>query len=203
MSTDQDTIRAYDANAAEYAADAAAMPDWVAAEIDAFVEALGGAGRVLEIGSGGGRDARELEQRGLSVRRTDVSQGFVDLLRTDGFEADQLDPLTDDLADPQCPDTPYDGVWACACLIHVGREDLGTVLGRLAEATRHGGRLHTSLREGDGEDRQTYGTAEAPRHYTNTLWREPELRSELTASGWVVDGLERHGGWLAVRGHRG
>lgn len=110
MSTDQDTIRAYDANAAEYAADAAAMPDWVAAEIDAFVEALGGAGRVLEIGSGSGRDARELEQRGLSVRRTDVSQGFVDLLRTDGFEADQLDPLTDDLADPQRPDTPYDGV---------------------------------------------------------------------------------------------
>jgi len=79
MSTDQDTIRSYDAVAAEYAAEAAAMPEWVAREIDAFVNDLGGPGRVLEIGSGGGRDALALEQRGVSVRRTDVAKGFVDL----------------------------------------------------------------------------------------------------------------------------
>ena len=152
MSTDRDTVASYDATAAEYAAEAAAMPEWVATEIDAFVTDLGGSGRVLEIGSGGGRDALELEKRGISVRRTDVSKGFVELLRGNGFEADLLDPLTDDLTDPQRPGTPYDGVWACACLIHVAREDFGTVLGRLAAATRIGGRLHVSVREGDGEE---------------------------------------------------
>ena len=76
------------------------MPEWVATEIDAFVTELGGSGRVLEIGSGGGRDALELERRGMSVRRTDISKGFVELLRV---EADLLDPLTEDLADPQRP----------------------------------------------------------------------------------------------------
>lgn len=139
MSTDRDTVRAYDTVAAEYAAEAAAMPEWVATEIDAFVTELGGSGRVLEIGSGGGRDALELEKRGISVRRTDISKGFVELLRESGFEADLLDPLTEDLADPQRPGTPYDGIWACACLIHVAREDFGTLLARLAEATRPGG----------------------------------------------------------------
>ncbi len=54
MSTDLDTVRSYDAVAAEYAAEAAAMPAWVATEIDAFVTELGGSGRVLEIGSGVG-----------------------------------------------------------------------------------------------------------------------------------------------------
>jgi hypothetical protein len=54
MSTDRDTVRSYDMVAAEYAAEAAAMPEWVATEIDAFVTELGGSGRVLEIGSGGG-----------------------------------------------------------------------------------------------------------------------------------------------------
>ena len=112
------------------------MPGWVATEIDAFVTGLGGSGRVLEIGSGGGRDALELEKRGMSVRRTDISKGFVELLRERGFEADLLDPLTDDLADPQRPGTPYDGIWACACLIHVARADFATVLRRLAAATR-------------------------------------------------------------------
>ena len=51
MSTDRDTVQSYDAVAAEYAAEAAAMPEWVATEIDAFVTELGGSGRVLEIGS--------------------------------------------------------------------------------------------------------------------------------------------------------
>ena len=40
MSTDRDTVRSYDAAAAEYAAEAAAMPTWVATEIDAFVAGL-------------------------------------------------------------------------------------------------------------------------------------------------------------------
>jgi hypothetical protein len=78
MSTDRDTVRSYDAVAAEYAAQAAVMPQWVATEIDAFVTDLGGSGRVLEIGSGGGRDALELEKRGISVRRTDILMGFVE-----------------------------------------------------------------------------------------------------------------------------
>ncbi|TIQ34828.1 MAG: class I SAM-dependent methyltransferase [Mesorhizobium sp.] len=205
MSTDRDTVRSYDAVAAEYAAEAAAMPGWVATEIDAFVTGLGGSGRVLEIGSGGGRDALELEKRGISVRRTDISKGFVELLRENGFEADLLDPLTDDLADPQRPGTPYDGVWACACLIHVAREDFGKVLGRLAEVTRTGGRLHASVRDGDGEDISAHGAT--PRRYAETYWREPALRSALTDAGWVVSGIRRCMGrpddwWLSVRASR-
>jgi len=207
MSTDQDTVRSYDSAAAEYAAEAASMPAWVAEEIDAFVTDLGGSGRVLEIGSGGGRDALALEKRGISVRRTDISKGFVELLRGSGFEADLLDPLTDTLGDPRHPGVPYDGIWACACLIHVARRDLVTVLGRLANATRKGGRLHASVREGDGEDVSTHGSATDPRRYAETYWREPALRSVLADAGWVVSEIRRYVGrpgdiWLSVRAGR-
>jgi SAM-dependent methyltransferase len=207
MSTDRDTVRSYDAVAAEYAAEAAAMPEWVATEIDAFVTNLGGSGRVLEIGSGGGRDALALEQRGISVRRTDISMGFVELLRARGFAADLLDPLTDDLTDPQRRDTPYDGIWACACLIHVARGDFGTVLRRLAEAIRIGGRFHVSVREGDGEEVSTSGSAAAPLRYVETYWREPALRAALTNAGWTVTEVRRCMGkpddwWLSVRASR-
>jgi SAM-dependent methyltransferase len=207
MSTDRATVQSYDAVAAEYAAEAAAMPGWVATELEAFVAMLDGAGRVLEIGTGGGRDALELEARGISVRRTDISKGFVELLREAGFEADQLDPLTDDLADPKRPGAPYDGVWACACLIHVAREDLGAVLGRLAAATRAGGPLHVSVREGDGEDVSAHGGAAAPRRYVETYWREPALRSVLADAGWTVSEVRRYIGrpddrWLSVRATR-
>lgn len=204
MSTDRDTIRSYDATAAEYAAEAAAMPPWVAAEIDAFVTGLGGSGRVLEIGSGGGRDALAFEARGIGIRRTDIAAGFVDLLRKYGYAADQLDPLSDDLADPDHPGIPYDGIWACACLIHVARADLGTVLGRLAGATRTGGRLHVSVRDGDGERISEDGG----RRYVETCWREPALRSAVTGAGWIVDAIHHCTGrpgdrWLSVRARRG
>lgn len=208
MSTDRDTVRSYDMAAAEYAAEAATMPAWVALEIDAFVTALGGSGRVLEIGSGGGRDALALELRGVSVRRTDVSRGFVELLRQNGFEADQLDPLTDDLVDPQQPGQPYDGIWACACLIHVARQDFRTVLRRLAAATRAGGQLHVSVRDGDGESVSAHGSAEASQRYVETYWREPALRSAIADAGWVVSEVRRCMGrpddwWLSVRASRG
>ncbi len=207
MSTDRITVQSYDAVAAEYAADAAAMPEWVATEINDFVTRLNSSGRVLEIGSGGGRDALELERRGISIRRTDVSKGFVELLRDSGFEANLLDPLTDDLNDPQRPGRPYDGVWACACLIHVAREDFGTVLRRLAEATRTGGPLHASVREGDGEEVSTDGTAAEPRRYFETYWRESALRSAVADAGWIVSEVRRYIGkpedlWLSVRASR-
>jgi cyclopropane fatty-acyl-phospholipid synthase-like methyltransferase len=203
MGTDRDTVCAYDATAAEYAIEAASMPAWVATEIDAFVTALGNVGRILEIGSGGGRDAIEFEKRGVSVRRTDVSAGFTQLLRERGFEADLLDPLTDDLADPRHPGRPYDGIWACACLIHVARRDFATVLGRLAEATRRGGPIHVSVREGDGEEVSTRGS----HRFVETYWREPALRDALTRAGWTVSDVLRYVGrpgdqWLSVRASR-
>jgi hypothetical protein len=129
----------------------------------------------------------QLEKRGISVRRTDISKGFVELLRESGFEADLLDPLTDDLADPQRPGTPYDGIWACACLIHVAREDFGTVLGRLAEATGTGGRLHASVREGDGKEVSTRGSAAATSRRTGARLL-CGLHSQMPAGSSAIGG---------------
>ncbi|MCP9231738.1 hypothetical protein NMG46_15975 [Mesorhizobium sp. LMG 17147] len=60
--------------------------------------APGGSGRVLEIGSGGGRDALELEKHGTASGAPTFRRVSSNCLAS--FEADQLDPLTEDLADP-------------------------------------------------------------------------------------------------------
>ena len=154
---------------------------------------------MLEVGSGGGRDAVELETLGLTVRRTDVAPAFVALLRGRGHEADLLDPLTDDLGGP------YDGVWASACLLHVPRVDLPTVLRRLAEATRADGVLGLSLKEGDGEEWSTHGHVRAPRRFV--YWREAPLRAVLAGAGWRVHDVRHEVGetgqpWLTIRASR-
>jgi len=176
------TVEAYDASAATYRDGTAQVPDTLRTAVAALAAATGPGARVLEIGSGGGRDARLLEEAGLSVRRTDVTPAFVELMRADGHVAEVLDPLTDDLTDPARPGTPYDAVWASACLLHVDRGDLAAVLRRLAEATRPGGVLRFSLKEGDGERWSTHGHVDGARRFT--YWREGPLRSALLGSGW-------------------
>jgi SAM-dependent methyltransferase len=192
------TAAAYDAYAGDFATSTDTMVDHVLAEVE-WLAAQVPAGAVLEIGSGGGRDALALERSGLTVRRTDVSQGFVDLLRERGHAAVRLDPLHDDLGGP------WDAVWANASLLHVARYDLATVLGRLAGATRVGGALAMTLKEGDGEGWSTHGSVGAPRRFT--YWREDAVRAVLEGAGWSAEVTHRVGHrdqpWLTIRASRG
>ena len=200
----KDTVRAYELDAVAYVEASPAMPDPVRADLEALAARLGPGARVLEIGSGGGRDARVMEDLGLRVRRTDVTPAFVALLREQGHAADLLDPLVDDLA---APEGPYDAVWANASLLHVARADLPTVLSRLAEVTSDGGLLRASFKEGDGEGWSTHGSIRHPRHFT--YWRAAALADVLAGTGWsdaeVRSGVPGTRGetWLEVSAVRG
>lgn len=199
------TIAAYDDHAGAYAAGVPEIGESLRSVMDRFLEMIGPGAHVLEIGSGSGRDASALEDGGVRVRRTDIAPGFVEHLRRSGYAADVLDPLTDDLRDPAAPGRPYDAVWASACLLHVARADVPTVLGRLAEVTRPGGALHLSLKEGDGEGWSVHGRVPAPRLFV--YWREAPLRAALEKARWEVlevghaDGL-RGELWLDVLARR-
>lgn len=193
-----DTIAAYQADAEAYAAGTAALSGARAAGREEFAQQVGPGGRVLEIGSAAGLDARDLEERGLVVRRTDVTPAFVELMRAGGYDADVLDPLVDDLGGP------YDGVWANAVLLHLARDEMPVALARLAAATRPGGTLYLSLKEGDGEAWSTHGGVSAPRHFT--YWREQPLCEVLTDADWEVVALRHTDGprqpWLEILARR-
>ena len=92
-------------------------------------------------------------------------------------------------------------IWANACLLHVRREDLPTVLGRLAEATARDGLLYASVKAGDGEGWSVHGHVTSPRLFT--YWREEPLREVLGSTGWSVEHVGHHVGqrgeqWLEV-----
>jgi len=194
------TVASYEASAEAYAAGQPPLSDEVLTAVDGFVAMLPPGARVLEVGSGSGRDALALEERGVSVHRTDITPAFVRMLRADGHDAAVADPLTDDLADPG-RDAPYDGVWASASLLHVRREDLPAVLANLAGVTATGGALHLAVKEGDGARFSVHGNVPGPRHFT--FWREPGLRAVLADAGWDVRSVTRNVGlreetWLDV-----
>lgn len=193
------TVAAYDRAAADYRDASATLGDDVRRGLDEVAARLGPGAQVLEVGSGGGRDARELEARGLVVRRTDVAPGFVTLLRDAGHHAERLDPLVDDLG--TADGRPHDGVWANASLLHVARADLPVVLARLAAVVRPGGLLRMAVKEGDGEGWSTHGSVAVPRMFT--YWRREALETVVAGAGWDVERVDPGDGrrgetWLSV-----
>jgi 2-polyprenyl-3-methyl-5-hydroxy-6-metoxy-1,4-benzoquinol methylase len=149
---------------------------------------------VLEIGSGPGWDADILEESGLTVRRTDVTQAFIEFQRSRGKEIDQLDVINDDLGGP------YDAVVTLHVLQHVEPDDLSAVLAKVAGALRPGGRFLVSIPLGEGAG---WEVGESGSPYYRALRSEAEFVAALAQVGleteWTERGVEdEETGWLCV-----
>jgi SAM-dependent methyltransferase len=187
------TLSSYEQAADRYIAATSSRPrEQELAFFGRLAARIGAGGRVLELGSGPGRDATMLESLGLIVDRTDAAQSFVGLLTADGFEARQLNAIDDELGGP------YDAVFANAVFLHFSREELAAVVDKIRDALVAGGVLAFSVKEGDGEAWSS-GKLDAPRHFT--YWREQPLRQLFESGGWRVESLEQVPGvetWLYV-----
>ena len=191
---DDATLSAYQSRVQEYLRGTPWPWPAMIAFLDRFAS-LAGAGPVLEIGSGPGRDADYLESRGVRVIRTDATPAFVGLLRDAGHDARLLDARTDPLGGP------YQGILANAVLLHLSRDQFEDLLRRARAATAPGGVLAFTLKEGDGAawSEQKLGL---PRHFM--YWREPAVRAALHRAGWPDASLAHvtsGGGWLHVLAH--
>jgi SAM-dependent methyltransferase len=186
------TIESYDTGVEEYLVNTAPQPDAMRRYLDRFAALVGG-GHVLELGSGPGWDASYLETRGVHVDRSDVTRAFVDRLRARGHAARILDARDDDYGGP------YDAVLAAAVLLHLSRPQFEQALCTARRATRPGGVLGVTLKEGDDA---AWTTAKMGRPRYFTYWREPELGDCLTRAGWRAESIEHVAGraepWLFV-----
>ena len=97
---------------------------------------------ILEIGSGPGHDAAQMEAAGARVERTDATAGFVAHLLSQGHAARQLNVLTDDLGGP------YGMIYAFAVFQHFEEYQCNLALKRCEDALVPGGVLAISFRRG-------------------------------------------------------
>jgi 2-polyprenyl-3-methyl-5-hydroxy-6-metoxy-1,4-benzoquinol methylase len=187
------TVQSYEAFAREYdkLVDAH-RPPHIQKALRRLVDALPPGGRVLEIGSGTGRDADVIESMGLVVRRTDAAQAFIDLMAERGKHAELLNVVTDELGGP------YDGVLAMGVLIHVDRDQTDEVLRKIHAAMKPGGAFLAAMRKGEGET-----TAE----YHTVCWTRERFNQRLAAAGlslvWDADSVGRDGNdWVTYLARR-
>jgi SAM-dependent methyltransferase len=138
------TIAFYDEHAQRY------CDDTVGVDLEPlyarFLAHMPAGGALLDAGCGSGRDARWFRASGYRVEAFDASPALAAL-------ATQHCGLPVAVRRFQDIDwqSRFDGVWACASLLHVPRDALPDVLRRLARTLKPGGVLYASFKYGRGE----------------------------------------------------
>ena len=141
---DAGTIAYYDSNAERYAAATfEAVPD-KAREV--FLGYLGKGSAILDLGCGSGRDSMEFLSRGHRVTAVDGSSKMCRI----ASENTGLDVRCMLFSELDFVDA-FDGVWACASLLHAKRNDLRHIMELVHGALRKDGIFYFSFKEGSGE----------------------------------------------------
>jgi SAM-dependent methyltransferase len=113
---------------------------------DRFLPHLPAGGRILDVGCGSGRDLRAFMQRGFRALGIDSSRALVDLARSYSGAECVVERIEDIAYEHQ-----FNGVWACASLLHIPRAAIEDALTRIHRALLPGGVLLASVQEGEGE----------------------------------------------------
>ena len=103
-------------------------------------------GKILDAGCGSGRDAIEFKRRGYAVTAFDASSELAMLAgQVLGEPVQVMTFLGLDACDE------YDGIWACASLLHVPQHEMDAVISRITCALRFGAPLYASFKYGNIE----------------------------------------------------
>ncbi len=110
-----------------------------------FLKYLPEKGKILDIGFGSGRDMIYFKSLGYEVYGIDTSIEFVNNMKLKGFN------VKEEAVEQISDDNIYDGIWACASLLHVRRENLEGVIKKCIKALNKNGILYCSFKYGDKE----------------------------------------------------
>jgi len=129
-----------------------------------FLAELPGGTRILDVGCGSGRDTLAFKNKGYYVDAIDYSEELVKkATRLTGIPV-KLESFYEIDADEA-----YDGIWACASLLHCERSRLKEVIGKLLRALKPNGVLYMSFKYGNN-DREKEG-----RQFTNLNEAQAEI----------------------------
>jgi SAM-dependent methyltransferase len=140
----EQTISYYEANAQRFFENTRDV--YMGSVYESFLPLLPPGAHILDAGCGSGRDSRAFLERGFEITALDASETMVELASQHIGR-----PVLHMSFDQVQFRARFDGVWACASLLHVPRHDLPKVLERLGEALRPGGVMYSSFKYGKAE----------------------------------------------------
>lgn len=191
MSSDKRTLDYYNSKAKDFVS---GTVDVVFTEVqDVFLGYIPVSGKILDFGCGSGRDTKYFLSKGYVVNAIDGSEELCKIASEyAGIEVKQM--LFQELDEVEV----YDGIWACASILHVEKKQLPDIMKKIAIATKTGGVVYTSFKYGDFEGIRngrffTYLTEESFGELLETvselviekLWISADVRAERGEERWL------------------
>ena len=160
---------------------------------DTFLDYFPAGGKILDFGCGSGRDTKYFLSKGYEVDAIDGSEELCKIASEyTGIKVKQM--LFEELDGIET----YDGIWACASILHVEKKQLPEIIKKIAIATKKGGIVYTSFKYGDFEGIRngrffTYLTEESfgeilrnvPELVIEKLWISADVRAERGEERWL------------------
>lgn len=122
---------------------------------DKFLEKLNPDAYILDFGCGAGRDTKYFLSRGYQIDAIDGSEQLCRIAsKYTGIKVRQM--LFQELDEKE----KYDGIWACASILHLPKKQLREVLENMYAALKSEGWIYTSFKHGkfEGERNGRYFT---------------------------------------------
>ena len=158
----------------------------------AFMQKLPQKAHILDAGCGSGRDSLYFINQGYQVTAIDASEELCKLA-----EAYIGQPVLCLKFQDITFENTFDGIWACASLLHVPSLELEQVLSCLKRALKQGGLLYASFKYGDFEGRRNeryfhdLNEEQAERLFTGVglsmekMWITKDVRADHVDEMWL------------------
>ena len=160
---------------------------------DTFLTYLPPSGKILDFGCGSGRDTKYFLTKGYEVDATDGSEELCKIASEyTGVQVKQM--LFEELDVVEV----YDGIWACASILHAEKKCLPGIIKKMANATKNDGVIYTSFKYGDfegvrngrffaylKEDSFRELLKEIPELTVEKLWISADVRAERGEERWL------------------
>jgi ubiquinone/menaquinone biosynthesis C-methylase UbiE len=180
------TIASYESNAtayAQYSSDRSGLNQLHSR----FAELLPFGSLVLDLGCGACHDAAELARRGLKVVGCDPARGLL----AEGLAYVEIAGFVQaDSRQSPILDSTFDGIWACASLLHVPRSQIGLALAEALRVLKVGGVLFTSMSEGDDSAPVPVSSSDLMPERTYHYYSESNWAEMVARAGFEV--IDQH-----------
>ena len=143
---EQETIDAYNQNASAFSKSRNKVGAWL--EEKQKLKTLLKQGKILDIGCGSGRDAKELINLGFEYIGIDYSEKLLE-------ESRKNNPgvlfLKQSVYELDFPKNSFDSFWACAILLHMPKDKINNALKSIHGVMKTGAIGCITLKKGEGE----------------------------------------------------
>jgi ubiquinone/menaquinone biosynthesis C-methylase UbiE len=172
------TIAVYNSIAAQYAVQAEAHAP--VPEREKFTAMIPKGGLVLDAGCGSGRDCAYFETQGIEVTGVDLSDSLLAIAKKVAFNSEFYHQ---DLRNLQFPDAAFDGIWACASIIHLKRSEIPGVMATFFRILKPGGALMVLVKSGTKDKFMVEPSVpDKARYYT--YFSKDEIKDFTTGAGF-------------------